>query len=117
MTQGDDKVSEMNARLGALNPGQCAALIYTSGTTGDPKAVMISHDNIVYIANATVQMMKTDSGFAQSDEERILSYLPLSHIAGMMIDIVAPLVTAAWNPTKTAIFFARIYDLVVFALV
>merc|ERR1712232_1512594 len=38
--------TEMESRIAAIKPGNCAALIYTSGTTGDPKAVMISHDNI-----------------------------------------------------------------------
>jgi long-subunit acyl-CoA synthetase (AMP-forming) len=44
-------------------------------------------------------------------EERIISYLPLSHVAGMMVDIVCPLVAAAEMKGWACLFFARNYDL------
>ena len=31
----------------------------------------------------------------QEEEERILSYLPLSHVAGLMVDIICPIVVTA----------------------
>jgi len=40
---------EVENRVQAVRPGNCAALIYTSGTTGPPKAVMLSHGNLVYL--------------------------------------------------------------------
>ena len=35
-------------RVKNQTPGQCCNLVYTSGTTGDPKAVMLSHDNLTW---------------------------------------------------------------------
>merc|ERR1712117_71566 len=104
--------SELEARLAATKVGHCAALIYTSGTTGDPKAVMISNDNIIYMANTIFAVLGDSAGVARSsEEERVLSYLPLSHIAGLALDIVGQLATGALSPASTAIFFARPYDL------
>eukprot|EP00035_Acanthoeca_spectabilis_P020663 m.434004 g.434004 ORF g.434004 m.434004 type:complete len:774 (+) comp17653_c0_seq1:109-2430(+) len=101
--------SVVEERLAAQRPGHCCALIYTSGTTGDPKAVMISHDNILFDA------LSASSGMpevcATATEERILSYLPLSHVAGMMVDVVMPIVTTATRPGWVCAFFARAYDI------
>ena len=46
-----------------------------------------------------------------SDPERILSYLPLSHVAGMMVDIIMPLYSTAYLPATMNVSFARVYDL------
>ena len=40
--------ADLQARIDAQKPGECCTLIYTSGTTGNPKAVMISHDNVTW---------------------------------------------------------------------
>jgi long-chain-fatty-acid--CoA ligase ACSBG len=70
-------------------PGQCASLIYTSGTTGSPKGVMLSHDNITWTSWQIMSTFNIDPSVPQ----RTVSYLPLSHVAGQMIDIYAPLIT------------------------
>jgi long-chain-fatty-acid--CoA ligase ACSBG len=77
---------QINERLSSIRPGHCASLIYTSGTTGPPKAVMISHDNITWTGQNFL-----DHVMPCNYEERIVSYLPLSHIAGQLIDIYFPL--------------------------
>ena len=71
-------------------PGQCCVLIYTSGTTGNPKGVMLSHDNLIF--NGT--SMGIDILESAPKEEviephlnSVVSYLPLSHIAGLQQDL------------------------------
>jgi hypothetical protein len=48
---------------------------------------------------------------AKGMQERVVSFLPLSHVAGMMMDIVVPMVLAAKCPGCMTVFFARPYDL------
>jgi long-chain-fatty-acid--CoA ligase ACSBG len=81
---------EVEERAAAQKPGQCASLIYTSGTTGPPKAVMISHDNAVWTSHAAENVMG-----GGSVDDRLISYLPLSHIAAQMLDIYLPVLTGA----------------------
>jgi long-subunit acyl-CoA synthetase (AMP-forming) len=67
--------SELETRIAAQKPDDMATLIYTSGTTGPPKAVMITHRNVIWVATTVVQYVKLGA------EDRFISYLPLSHIA------------------------------------
>jgi len=102
---------KVDARMEAQQPGNCCQLIYTSGTTGKPKAVMVSHDGVIFMSNTvTKQLSAGGSGYLEDGEERIMSYLPLSHVAGFMLDIVSPLFGTA--SVKDAgiylkVFFAR----------
>ena len=80
--------SDIDARCAVIQPGHCSTLIYTSGTTGPPKAVMVSHDNITWTA---ANMCENYMDLNHTD--RVVSYLPLSHIAAQLIDIHAPLNT------------------------
>lgn len=73
-------------RINDQKPGNCCTLIYTSGTTGKPKAVMISHDSLTWTAKATCIAIGLKEG-----KEHGISYLPLSHIAAQMLDVVAPM--------------------------
>ena len=77
----------LEARMSAAKPGHCSTLIYTSGTTGNPKGVMISHDNVTWTASTFISIL--EGGLSPSD--RMVSYLPLSHIAAQMLDIHAPM--------------------------
>mmetsp|Transcript_17801 Transcript_17801/g.43577 ORF Transcript_17801/g.43577 Transcript_17801/m.43577 type:complete len:1129 (-) Transcript_17801:373-3759(-) len=92
-----------------IKPGHCAALVYTSGTTGKPKAVMLSHDNVIFEISAGSREFDFMGSSAQP--ERQLSYLPLSHVAGFDADIGIPLWTTAMSPSWVEIYFARPYDL------
>lgn len=82
-----DKVPEadLQARIDKQGPQDCATLIYTSGTTGHPKAVMISHRNLLWTADSVADKMGAKPGNDQ------VSYLPLSHIAEQMFSIHGPI--------------------------
>lgn len=65
-------------------------MIYTSGTTGQPKGVMLSHDNIIFSgATLSQDVLKgiPEDYNVIPEEMRIVSYLPLSHIAGLQFDL------------------------------
>ena len=76
-------------RLAELKPDGLATLIYTSGTTGPPKAVMLSHDNLVFAAQTAQRIAETGA------DDVLVSYLPLSHIAEQMITLHAPAVAGS----------------------
>ena len=78
--------SELERRISAQKPRDLCTLIYTSGTTGDPKGVMISHDNLTWTAGTVVEAT------GASDDDCLISYLPLSHIAEQIISLHAPMV-------------------------
>jgi long-chain acyl-CoA synthetase len=65
----------LERRMAAISPNDVATLIYTSGTTGPPKAVMLTHRNCMAAGAAFASFVPAD------ENDRILSYLPLAHIA------------------------------------
>lgn len=83
---GDVSDQAMQERMDYQKPGHCCTLIYTSGTTGNPKAVMLSHDNLTWTASVCVAVLDFTKG-----DERLISYLPLSHIAAQMTDLHGPI--------------------------
>lgn len=60
---------------------------YTSGTTGQPKGVRLTHHNLAWDARASAKLLE---GGVRSDD-RFLGVLPLFHIYGMTITMIAPL--------------------------
>jgi acyl-CoA synthetase (AMP-forming)/AMP-acid ligase II len=56
---------------------QVAALLYTTGTTGDPKGVMLTHRNLLFIAKVSSTLRRLGAG------DRVYGVLPISHVYGL----------------------------------
>jgi long-chain acyl-CoA synthetase len=69
--------------VGASSPEDIATIIYTSGTTGMPKGVMISNRNVVWTSESALDSY----GLSREDVAgmRVVSYLPMAHIAERMV--------------------------------
>lgn len=54
-----------------------------------PKAVMTSHDNYIYQIDGLISHYQMDRP-SLLGKARVLSYLPLSHAAGQVVDLIIP---------------------------
>lgn len=82
--QKHDKNPELFEQLKSkVQPDDLATLIYTSGTTGAPKGVMLTHNNIASNVEASLERVPFDETVGEN--ERMMSYLPLSHVFERMI--------------------------------
>lgn len=77
--------AKLQERIDAQKTDDVCTLIYTSGTTGNPKAVMISHDNLTWTAGTMLAELPMEPG------DYCISYLPLSHIAEQATSLHGPM--------------------------
>jgi long-chain-fatty-acid--[acyl-carrier-protein] ligase len=73
------------ARLPKIDPGQNAVVLFTSGSEKAPKAVPLTHRNVVAVVNAGASALNFTRG------DIILGFLPPFHSFGMSGNIVLPL--------------------------
>ena len=66
---------DFDASWRAVKPDDILTLIYTSGTTGPPKGVQLTHDNLIQAVRSFDQII------AFPNDGRVVSYLPMAHIA------------------------------------
>ncbi len=76
----------VDEQLAKLEDDDVAFLVYTSGTTGRPKGSMITHGNIAWVASQIPNFSLVEN--VKSKEPQFLSYLPLCHIFGRLIDLL-----------------------------
>ena len=94
----------VDQQLENLEDDDVAFLVYTSGTTGKPKGSMITHGNIAWVATQIPNFSLVEN--VKSKEPQFLSYLPLCHIFGRLIDLLVA------SHTMATINFAESIDTV-----
>ena len=75
--------------IARLDSDNACMIVYTSGTTGPPKGAMLSSRNVTVTADACVE------AFGYRENEQMLSYLPLCHLAEKIFTLYLPLATGA----------------------
>lgn len=85
-----------------------AALIYTSGTTGQPKGVMLTHRNLLFIARISGTICSL------GPDDRLYGILPIAHIVGLSVVVLGTLLHGAtlylelrFNPAAAVAALAR----------
>jgi long-subunit acyl-CoA synthetase (AMP-forming) len=76
---------DFEAAWRAVEPDDVLTLIYTSGTTGPPKGVQITHANICETVRSYDELIEFPDG------GRIVSYLPMAHVAERNVSHYLPM--------------------------
>nr|MBA3692831.1 AMP-binding protein [Acidobacteriota bacterium] len=78
---GTPRPTDFDSLTPPAKPEDMAVLIYTSGTTGTPKGVPLTHGNIYYETQGCQEVMNI------SENEVVLSVLPLFHVFAQVINL------------------------------
>ncbi len=77
-----DGISALQPIKDSIKGSDLVTIIYTSGTTGNPKGVMLTHANIMFVVLETSNLLLTEAG------EKVLSFLPMCHIYERAVSFV-----------------------------
>jgi long-chain acyl-CoA synthetase len=106
---------DFDAAWRAIEPEDLLTLIYTSGTTGPPKGVQLTHSNIVSAINGFDQIIRFP------DEGRVISWLPMAHIAERASSHYLPMfvgfsTTCCPDPRQVAAYLPEVHPSWFFAV-
>ena len=99
----DDELKQLEKIRSELSQDDIATIVHTSGSTGEPRAVALSHQNIVSNVMSVLSLVPFYPGM------RVLSFLPLSHIFERIVSYV-------YLACGTNIYFIESYRNAIFAL-
>jgi long-subunit acyl-CoA synthetase (AMP-forming) len=85
LAAGGDRDFDFETAWRAVEPDDVLTLIYTSGTTGPPKGVQITHANICETVRSYDELIQFPDG------GRIVSYLPMAHVAERNVSHYLPM--------------------------
>jgi len=80
---------DFDAAWQAVEPDDLVTLIYTSGTTGPPKGVQLTHANVMAAFDSFDEVLRLGG------DSRLVSWLPMAHIAERNATHYAPIVFGA----------------------
>jgi long-subunit acyl-CoA synthetase (AMP-forming) len=106
LASGGDRDRVAAARA-AVEPHDLLTLIYTSGTTGPPKGVQLTHDNLMSAVKTFDEVIDFPEG------ARVVSYLPMAHIAERAVGHYLPIVlghtvTCCPNPREVIAYLPEV---------
>jgi long-subunit acyl-CoA synthetase (AMP-forming) len=98
---------DFDASWKSVKPEDILTLIYTSGTTGPPKGVQLTHDNLIQAVRSF------DKIIAFPNDGRVVSYLPMAHIAERNCSHYLPLMlgfttTCCPNPREVIAYLPEV---------
>lgn len=95
----------MGRELPAVSSSRAALILYTSGTTNKPKGVVLTHGNL------EAQMENLIQAWEWSNNDHILSVLPLHHIHGIVNVIGCSLLSGATCSFVDSFSAKQVFDL------
>jgi long-chain acyl-CoA synthetase len=112
--EGDPEF-DFEAAWRAVEPDDTLTLIYTSGTTGPPKGVQLTHANEISAVRGFNEVIPFP------DEGRVISWLPMAHIAERTASHYLPLMvgfgtTCCPDPRQVVAYLAEVHPTWFFAV-